>query len=309
MKDNSSKPAANYRSIFISDVHLGTKDCKAEQLNQFLKSHRCESLYIVGDFIDGWRMAKKVFWKKSFTRVIRRILKMSKHGVKIYYIAGNHDEFLRKFANNRFDTIQLINKITHVTADKQKLLVMHGDQFDGVTRAHKILKWIGDWGYDLLMFLNRQFNYVRAKYGYGYWSFAGFLKTHIKRAQMHISDYEDVAALYAAKQGFDGIICGHIHHAAMKQLHNVSYYNTGDWVESCTALAENFDGSFALIDWKNLEKESKISGKSSHLALELNLLSNQSVKILAEDSLEPTNSQICVKTESKNKTAKQLETA
>lgn len=249
------------RAIFISDVHLGTKDCKARQLNEFLKTHHCDKLYIVGDFIDGWRMAKKVHWKKSYNRIIRRILKLSKRGVDIYYITGNHDEFLRKFANNRFDNIHLINKMVHATADDKQLVVMHGDQFDGVTRAHSILKWVGDWGYDLLMFLNRQFNRARAKYGYGYWSFAGFLKNHIKRAQTYIADYEDAATHYAAKHNYDGIICGHIHHAAIKQINGVSYYNTGDWVESCTALIEDFDGQFRLMDWKNHEQPVVISPK------------------------------------------------
>ena len=248
------KPVVNrQRAIFISDVHLGTKDCKASQLNEFLKLHQCEALYIVGDFIDGWRMAKKVHWRKSYTRIIRRILKLSKRGVKIYYVTGNHDEFFRKFANNRFDNIHLINKIVHTTADNKRLVVIHGDQFDGVTRAHSLLKWIGDWGYDILMFLNRVFNLLRAKYGYGYWSFAGYLKNHIKRAQRYITDYEDAASRFAAKQGYDGIICGHIHHPAAKELNNVAYYNTGDWVESCTALMEDFEGGFTLMDWKNHE--------------------------------------------------------
>lgn len=261
MTQAESPAITRNRAIFISDVHLGTKDCKARQLNEFLKTHHCDQLYIVGDFIDGWRMAKKVHWKKSYNRIIRRILKLSKRGVDIYYITGNHDEFLRKFANNRFDNIRLINKMVHQTADDKRLVVMHGDQFDGVTRAHNLLKWVGDWGYDLLMFLNRQFNRARAKYGYGYWSFAGFLKTHIKRAQTYIADYEDAASHYAAKHHYDGIICGHIHHAAMKTINDVSYYNTGDWVESCTALIEDFDGQFRLMDWKNDQQPVVIGAK------------------------------------------------
>jgi len=257
----SNTTVSRNRAIFISDVHLGTKDCKAAQLNEFLKTHHCKTLYIVGDFIDGWRMAKKVHWKKSYTRILRRILKLSKRGVDIYYITGNHDEFLRKFANNRFDNIHLLNKVVHETADNRRLVIMHGDQFDGVTRAHSILKWIGDWGYDVLMFLNRQFNRARAKYGYGYWSFAGFLKQHIKRAQTYIADYEDAASHYAAKHQFDGIICGHIHHPAIKQINGVSYYNTGDWVESCTALIEDFNGRFSLMDWKDHEQPLVIQPK------------------------------------------------
>ncbi len=266
MSNSTLEAVNNYRSIFISDVHLGTKDCKADLLNQFLKVHRCDSLYIVGDFIDGWKMRKKVHWKKSYTRIIRKILKMSKRGVKIYYITGNHDEFLRKFANNRFDNIHLINTMTHVSADKKEFVVMHGDQFDGVTRAHRILKWIGDWGYDFLMFLNRLYNRVRAKYGYGYWSLAGYLKSHIKRAQTYIGDYEDAASHYAEKNNYDGIICGHIHHSALKTINNVCYYNTGDWVESCTALVEDFDGNFSIIDWKQTQERKKAEKKALKLA-------------------------------------------
>lgn len=268
MKASVNPSVIRTRSIFISDVHLGTKDCQAGQLNEFLKLHHCECLYIVGDFIDGWRMAKKVHWRKSYTRIIRRILKLSKRGVKIYYVTGNHDEFLRKFANNRFDNIHLINKMVHTTADNKRLVIMHGDQFDGVTRAHHLLKWIGDWGYDVLMFLNRIFNRLRAKYGYGYWSFAGYLKSHIKRAQQYITDYEDAASHFAEKQGYDGIVCGHIHHPAMKELNNVTYYNTGDWVESCTALIEDFEGQFTLMDWKNHEKPT-ITHKNSMAVTEI----------------------------------------
>lgn len=244
-------PKIEYRSLFISDVHLGTKDCQAKKLNEFLKVNHCQNLYLVGDIIDGWRMRKKVNWKKPHTKVIRRLLRLSKQGVNIYYITGNHDEFLRKFANNKFDNIQLVNKRTHHTADGRRFLIIHGDQFEGVTHAHDLLKWVGDWGYDLLMFLNRQFNRWRAKYGYGYWSCAAFLKSHIKRAKQYIADYEDAASHFAQKNGFDGIICGHIHHPAEKHLNDVDYYNTGDWVESCTAIAEDFSGKLTMLDWRH----------------------------------------------------------
>jgi UDP-2,3-diacylglucosamine pyrophosphatase LpxH len=249
MKPKITTPVHRVNSLFISDVHLGTRDSKATELNDFLKRYDCKNLFIVGDFIDGWRMQKNVYWRKSHTRVIRRILKMSKRGVNVHYITGNHDEFLRKFANNRFDNIHLVNRLTHTTEDGKRLLVIHGDQFEGVTHAHSVLKWIGDWGYDWLMAANRAFNFVRAKYGYGYWSFAAFLKHHIKRARRYILDYEDSASRFAAKQDFDGIVCGHIHLAAKKELNGVTYYNTGDWVESCTAVVEALDGSMNLVNW------------------------------------------------------------
>lgn len=248
--DNGTASAApQYRTIFISDVHLGTKDCKAAQLNAFLKQYSCERLYLVGDIFDGWRMRDGVFWTASFNRVLRRLLKLAKRGVEITYITGNHDEFLRKYANISFDNIHLCNRATHITADHRKLLIIHGDQFEGVARCSRWLRHIGDHGYALLMLLNRWFNRLRAKYGYGYWSFSGFLKQHINRAQTYISDYEHAVAYGAKKQGFDGVVCGHIHHAAHRHLLDVDYYNTGDWVESCTAVVEDFAGHMHVMYW------------------------------------------------------------
>ena len=238
-----------HRSIFISDVHLGTKDCKAQELLEFFKFNRCEQLYLVGDIFDGWRMRSGLYWHKSFNRVIRHILKLSKNGTPVYYITGNHDEFLRKYANTAFDTIQLLNRATHISADNKRYLVIHGDQFEGVTRCSRLLKYIGDVGYEFLMMLNRGFNKARARCGYGYWSFAAFLKTHIHRARAYILDYEDAVAHGAQRQGYDGVICGHIHHAAKKDIRGITYLNTGDWVESCTAVVEDFEGKFSLIHW------------------------------------------------------------
>ncbi|MFL0810755.1 MAG: UDP-2,3-diacylglucosamine diphosphatase [Agarilytica sp.] len=238
-----------YRSIFISDVHLGTKDCKAHHLSEFLKFNACEQLYLVGDIFDGWRMKSGVYWHKSFNRVIRHLLKLSKTGTPVYYVTGNHDEFLRKYANNAFDNIHIVNRITHTCAKNKRYLVIHGDQFEGVTRCSIVLKYIGDVGYEFLMLLNRAFNILRARWGYGYWSFAAFLKTHIKRAKEYIHDYEAAVSLGAKKQGFDGVICGHIHQAAQKDINGIAYLNTGDWVESCTAVVEDFEGNFKLVYW------------------------------------------------------------
>lgn len=266
MPSNShSFTPVHWRSIWISDVHLGSKDCKAELLNNFLKHHHADQVYIVGDFIDGWRMqAKGVYWQRSYTRLIRRLLKLSKQATPIYYITGNHDEFLRKWANNRLDNIQLLNRMVHTTKDNKRLLVIHGDQFDGVARAHHWLKFIGDKGYDLLMFLNRIYNRCRAKYGFGYWSLASFIKGRIKRAQTYIEDYEKGAAYAARKQGFDGIICGHIHHPAIKTINGIEYYNTGDWVESCTALAEDQQGKIHLLHWPTLLSTHPSHDKPNH---------------------------------------------
>lgn len=241
-----------YRTLWISDVHLGTKDCKAAQLNDFLKHHRAEKIYLVGDIVDGWRMKSGVYWNKDFSRLIRRLLTLSKKGVQIDYITGNHDEFLRRFANNRFDNVHLYNRVTHTTADGRKLLVIHGDQFDNVTRCSHWLRFLGDKGYDLLMAINRATNALRARYGHCYWSLAGFLKSRIPQAQMYIREYERAVAHAAEKQGFDGVVCGHIHHAASKRIGKVDYYNTGDWVESCTALAEDDSGTIHLLHWSDV---------------------------------------------------------
>lgn len=243
------KTPNEYRTLWISDVHLGSKDCKAKQLNAFLKHYKADRIYLVGDILDGWKMKNGVYWKKDYTRVISRLLRLAKKGIPIHYITGNHDEFLRRFANNRLDNIHLVNRCTHETADGRKLLIIHGDQFDGVARCHHLLRHVGDVGYELLMKINRAYNHVRQRYGHGYWSLAGFLKGHIKRARVYIAEYEKGAAHYANKQGFDGIICGHIHQAADKVFEGTHYYNTGDWVESCTALVEDHNGNIKMIDW------------------------------------------------------------
>jgi UDP-2,3-diacylglucosamine pyrophosphatase LpxH len=237
------------RAIFVSDVHLGTKDCKAALLNEFLKHYRCDTLYLVGDILDGWKMRSGIYWTTEFNKVIRRLLKLAKRGVKIMYITGNHDEFLRKHANNRFDNIHLINRCEHVGLSGARFLVLHGDQFESVTHAHNWLKYIGDYGYDFLMWVNRWYNRFRARSGRGYWSFAGFLKQHLHTAQKYIDHFEDAVAHGAHKNGYDGVICGHIHQAAQKHLHGVTYINTGDWVESCTAVVEDLDGTMRLVFW------------------------------------------------------------
>lgn len=271
MKNHSSRPSApkRFRTLWISDIHLGTKDCKAAQLNDFLKHHEAEQIYLVGDIIDGWRMKSGVYWTRDFTRVVRRLLKLSKQGTPITYICGNHDEFLRRFANNAFDNISLKNRATHTTADGRRLLVIHGDQFDGVARIHHGLRWLGDKGYDLLMFLNRGYNRMRERFGYGYWSLASFLKSHIRRAKMYINEYEEGVAYACHKQGFDGVVCGHIHHAASKRIHNIDYYNTGDWVESCTALAEDENGMIHLLRWRG-DKDNKTDNKPSDASNDAN---------------------------------------
>ena len=268
-EDTPFRPKEKVRSIFISDVHLGTKDCKASELNDFLKHYSCQNLFLVGDIFDGWKISTVIYWKNSFNRVIRRLLKLSKQGINVYYITGNHDEFLRKYANNRFENIQIVNRYTHLTADNKKLLIIHGDQFESVTHCSKFWKFVGDFGYDILMSLNRWHNFCRNILGFGNWSLSAFLKKNNKTARNYISNYEKAVAYGAGRQGYDGVVCGHIHHAALKEIDGVHYYNTGDWVESCTAISESFNGEMKLHHWLNepghhMRMEKKKRRKQAH---------------------------------------------
>ena len=253
-KHSDSRSANQYRTVFISDVHLGTKDSKAQYLLEFMKHTSFDQLYLVGDIFDGWKMKNGIYWHKSFNKLIRRALKLTKNGTSIYYITGNHDEFLRKYANTQFDNIHLLNRANHTSAKGENILVIHGDQFESVTHCSSILKYIGDKGYDFLMKLNRMFNFIRAKSGYGYWSFSAYLKTHIKTAQHYVLRYEEAVARGAKKQGYDGVICGHIHQAAQKTVDGVKYMNTGDWVESCSAIVETHEGEFELLHWLDIRE-------------------------------------------------------
>ena len=242
----------HYKTIFISDVHLGTKGCKADALCDFLKYHTCDNLYLVGDIVDGWRLKKNFHWPQSHSNVIRRILTASKRKTRVYYVVGNHDEVLRKWLSwdLRFGRIRIVNQIEYQTADK-KYLVVHGDMFDGLMRAD--LKWImhlGDYAYSFLLWLNTKFNQVRSLMGKDYWSLSKFLKGRTKQALNYIDGFEIKLAEYAKKRNYDGVICGHIHTAANRHIDDIHYLNCGDWVESCTALVENGDGKFEILEWK-----------------------------------------------------------
>jgi len=241
-----------YRSIFISDVHLGTKDCKAEALNNFLKHNSCEQLYLVGDIIDGWKIQQNRWrWKQSHTNVVRRILGHAKRGTKIIYVLGNHDEFLRPFLqyNLKFGMIELHNQIEHVGADGKRYLVVHGDLFDGITRLAPWISFLGDKAYDFVLAVNSRFNWIRHRLGFGYWSLSKFLKNKVKKAVDFMFQFERNLTDYCRKRGFDGVICGHIHHAEIKTINNTIYMNDGDWVESLTALVEHHDGQWAILHW------------------------------------------------------------
>jgi UDP-2,3-diacylglucosamine pyrophosphatase LpxH len=258
----------HYPTIWLSDVHIGTRDCKAKHLLDFLKHHSCDTLYLVGDIIDGWQIKKKIHWNRTNTKLLRQLLKMANTGTTIYYITGNHDEFLRRFSNHRFDNIHIVNRHIYTSPDNRQLLVIHGDQYDCVARCNVILKHLGDKGYDLLMHLSRGYNWIRSHFGHDYWSLASFIKQRIPRAMQYIHDYEHGVAHAAKKQGLDGVICGHIHHPAIKRIGEIDYYNTGDWVESCSALCEDSQGQMQLLFWDTAKKQPSAQIKQAKQTLE-----------------------------------------
>jgi UDP-2,3-diacylglucosamine pyrophosphatase LpxH len=241
-----------YRSIFVSDVHLGTRDCKAEELNNFLKHNSCDTLYLVGDIIDAWKIQQnKLRWKQSHTNVVRRILGHAKRGTRVVYVAGNHDEFLRPMIPYAatFGTVEICNQCEHIGANGRHYLVVHGDLFDGITRLAPWLSFLGDRAYDFILGLNSRFNWIRHRMGFGYWSLSQFLKHRVKKAIDFMFHFERNLAAYCKKRGFDGVVCGHIHHAEIKTIDGVTYMNDGDWVESCTALVEHHDGAWEIVTW------------------------------------------------------------
>ena len=245
-------PEKTYRSIFISDVHLGTRDCKAEALNNFLKHNTCETLYLVGDIIDAWKIQQNKWrWKQSHTNVIRRVMGHAKRGTRVIYVAGNHDEFLRPLIplGIGFGLIEVVNQAEHIGIDGRHYLVTHGDLFDGITRLAPWLAFLGDKLYDFVLNLNSQFNAVRRRLRLGYWSLSKYLKYKVKKASDFLFQFEQNLATYCKKRGFDGVICGHIHHAEIKEINGVIYMNDGDWVESMTALVEHYTGAWEIVTW------------------------------------------------------------
>ncbi|WP_367714598.1 UDP-2,3-diacylglucosamine diphosphatase [Nitratireductor sp. GISD-1A_MAKvit] len=247
-----------FRALFISDIHLGSKPAKAEFLIDFLRYHDAERIYLVGDIVDGWRLKRSWHWPPAHNDVVQKLLRKARKGTEIIYIAGNHDEFLRSFQGVHFGGIVVADRVIHEAADGRRFLVIHGDQFDQVVHNVRWLAYLGDKAYDLAIVVNRIIARVRRLLGRPYWSFSSWAKIKVKKAVKFISSFQDVLAQEARRAEVDGVICGHIHHAAMEEIRGVSYMNTGDWVESCTALAENADGRFEIITWAQvLETEAQ----------------------------------------------------
>jgi UDP-2,3-diacylglucosamine pyrophosphatase LpxH len=249
MSPNPAKPTFRFRSVFISDVHLGFRGCRADYLLDFLHSIETEQLYLVGDIIDLWSLKQSFFWPQAHNNVIRIILGKAKRGTRVIYIPGNHDRVFRHYDGMVFGNVEVHLQAIHETADGRRFLVLHGDEFDSVIRASPLLEALGNRAYSTVLRLNRYVNFFRNRCGYPYWSLAAFLKHKVKNAVQYIANFEQAIASEAKRRGADGAICGHIHRAGITSLNGVLYCNDGDWVESCTTLTEDFEGRLSLLRW------------------------------------------------------------
>ncbi len=240
-----------FRSIFISDIHLGTRFCQAEELLEFFKFTHSENLYLVGDIVDGWAIKRKLKWAQSHSDVIQKILRKARKGTNVYYITGNHDDFLRSFLPLHLgDSIQIMDEAEYISLKNERFYITHGDFFDSVTMTKRWLAVLGDMGYDLLLNVNQVLGYLRKKMRYkSYWSLSKYVKDNVKSSISFITDFEQILSDYAKRNGYEGVICGHIHKAEMREIDGIRYLNCGDWVESCTAIVETYEGEFRIIKW------------------------------------------------------------
>jgi UDP-2,3-diacylglucosamine pyrophosphatase LpxH len=245
----------DHRTIFISDVHLGTPGCKAELLADFLAHNDCNTLYLVGDIVDCWRLQRSWFWSGAHSRVIDAILAKIRNGAQVIFVPGNHDEAFRDYCGLVLAGVEVVPEAIHKTADGRELLVIHGDEFDGIVTYARWLALLGDRAYAAALWLNDIVNAARRHFGLPYWSLSAYLKHKVKNAAMFISDFENAVVSAARKRGADGVVCGHIHHAVIKPVDGVLYCNDGDWVESCTALVENASGQLEIVRWTSFAHE------------------------------------------------------
>lgn len=241
-----------FRSIWLSDLHLGSKNVNSAYLLDFLKNTDSEYLYLVGDIIDFWELRKKSYWPQINNRIVRNVLRKARTGTKVIYIPGNHDDIVRQFDGQRLHGVTISNEVIHSTTDGRRFLVIHGDEFDCVVRHNKWLAELGSLAYEVLLTVNGFWNRMRLKMGLSYWSLSAFLKYQVKQAVNFIGNFEKIVVAEAARRKVDGLICGHIHHAAIKKMDRITYNNIGDWVESCTALAETPDGSLTILRWTEM---------------------------------------------------------
>jgi UDP-2,3-diacylglucosamine pyrophosphatase LpxH len=242
------------RALFLSDVHLGTKGCQADLLLDFLKHVEADMIYLVGDIIDGWRLKSGWYWPQAHNDVVQKLMRKARKGAKMIYIPGNHDEFLRDYVDHNFGGVEIREETIHETADGRRILILHGDKFDVVVRNVKWLAHLGDWAYDLAIAVNIGVSFVRRRLGLPYWSFSGWSKQKVKRAVNFIGDFENAVANDARKAEVQAVICGHIHAPVIRHIDEIEYMNTGDWIDSCSALLEHHNGVFELVRWTSIQE-------------------------------------------------------
>lgn len=246
MNNNSVR---DVRAIWISDVHLGTAGCQAESLLSFLKHHESQYLYLVGDIVDGWQLRKSWYWPSAHNDVIQKLLRRARKGCEVVYVPGNHDEAARDYCGLSMGGVSVRKECDHTLKDGRRLLIVHGDEYDNIIRYAKWLAYVGDTLYTFSLWLNRVYNRLRVRLGYPYWSLSAFLKHRVKNAVSFITDFEQQLVAEARRRGYDGVVCGHIHHAKIEEIDGMLYCNDGDWVESLTALVETHEGTLEIVRW------------------------------------------------------------
>lgn len=262
----------HFRALFISDVHLGARGCQAELLLDFLRYHDADTIYLVGDIVDGWRLRSSWYWPQAHNDVVQKLLRKARKGARTIYVPGNHDEFLREYYGTHFGGIEVAERHIHAGADGRRYLVIHGDHFDLVVTQARWLAHLGDYAYTAAIAINRVFNSLRRRFGFGYWSLSQWAKHKVKNAVNYIGEFEKTLVIEARRNAADGVICGHIHHAAIHNKFGVTYMNCGDWVESCTAIAEHPDGRFEIITWTTMspyedaDRETERQAEIAHAA-------------------------------------------
>jgi UDP-2,3-diacylglucosamine pyrophosphatase LpxH len=252
-----------FRTLFISDVHLGARGCQAERLVDFLRYHDADTIYLVGDIVDGWQLKSGWYWPQPHNDVVQKLLRKARKGARLIYLPGNHDEFLRDYCGRSIAGIEVVREAIHETAAGLRFLVLHGDQFDGVIGYAKWLAHVGDWAYGAALALNDRLHILRRSLGLPYWSLSAYLKKKVKNAVEYVSRFEEVVARAAAPKGVDGVICGHIHQAEMRRIGPILYLNDGDWVESCTALVEDARGHLEILRWASSSPAYELAGATT----------------------------------------------
>ena len=256
-----------FRTLFISDVHLGTRGCQAERLLDFLRWHDADTIYLVGDIVDGWQLRSGWYWPQSHNDVVQKLLRKARKGARIIYVPGNHDEFLRDYFGTHFGGIEVADSAIHKSADGLRYLVIHGDHFDLVVTQARWLALLGDKAYEFAIIVNRLFNAVRRRLGFGYWSLSKWAKLKVKNAVSYIGEFEKTLVAEAKRHDVDGVICGHIHLAAIHRDFGIRYVNCGDWVESCTAIGEHADGHFEIVTWTQISQDREPEEEDAAIAI------------------------------------------